>query len=312
MRFTVHQDSHIGGRSTNQDRAGYCFTRDALLMLLADGMGGHALGGLAASLAVQTMGALFQERAQPGIHAPHRFLDDAVFAAHHALHRYRAANRLPDAPRTTIVVCLIQYGHAYWAHCGDSRLYWVRNGRVLARTRDHSHVESLIIQGRLPASARLTHPDRNKLFCCLGAPSLPRVDKAPVTALKSGDQFLLCSDGLWNSVAEHELAYRLTAQAFPDAIPALVQAATVNAGKSSDNVTALGLIWLGDEAALPPPPLSSTVLPVDSLATTMTAARHAELDDVSVGIAADACGGDAEMDRAVAPMHAKSKPGQAP
>lgn len=310
MRFNVHQDSHIGGRTSNQDRAGYCFTRDALLMLLADGMGGHARGELAASLAVQTMGALFQERAQPAIPDPVRFIDDLIFAAHHELHRCRAVNRLPDTPRTTIVICLIQYGHAYWAHCGDSRLYWLRNGRVMARTLDHSHVEFLIMQGRLPASARLTHPDRNKLFNCLGAPTLPRVDKAPTAALKPGDQILLCSDGLWSSLAEHELAYRLTAQPLTQAIPALVQSATVNAGKSSDNVTALGLTWLGEEAALPDAPLSSAHLPADSLVTTILAARHADLEDPGAAPAGDS-GGTRDIERAFADMHAKSKPEQA-
>ena len=147
----------------------------------------------------------------------------------------------------------------------------------MARTLDHSHVEFLIMQGRLPASARLTHPDRNKLFNCLGAPTLPRVDKAPTAALKPGDQILLCSDGLWSSLAEHELAYRLTAQPLTQAIPALVQSATVNAGKSSDNVTALGLTWLGEEAAPPDAPLYTTHLPADSVVTTILAARHADL-----------------------------------
>ena len=250
MRFSVYQDSQIGSRSTNQDRLGYCFTRDALLLLLADGMGGHAEGDVAASLALQAMAALFQERAKPDVTDPSRLLDDLVFAAHHALHRYRAANRLNETPRTTVVIGLVQQDRAYWAHCGDSRLYWMRNGQILARTSDHSHVERLIQQGRLSPAARLTHPDRNKLFNCLGAPTLPRAEHGVPVLLKPGDQLLLCSDGLWTSIPDHELAYRLCARQLDKAIPELVRDATLAAGKNSDNVSALAMTWLGKPSAV--------------------------------------------------------------
>jgi protein phosphatase len=278
MRFSIYQDSQTGARASNQDRMGYCYTSESLLLLLADGMGGHSQGEVAASLALQAMGALFQESAQPAIADPSRLLDDLIFAAHHELHRYRAVNRLPDAPRTTIVACLIQHGRAWWAHCGDSRLYWLRNGQILARTRDHSHVERLIAQGRLSPAARMTHPDRNKLYNCLGAPTLPRVDKAPPVTLKSGDQLLLCSDGLWGSLPEHRLAYQLCAGELAQAVPALVSAAVGAGGKTSDNVTALALTWQGEELDDEPKSLRTTSLPMGSLVTSIQAARHADLD----------------------------------
>ena len=137
-------------REGNEDSAIY----GANLIAVADGMGGHQLGEIGATLALQAMSALFQEQAQPTINNPQHALDDMVFAAHHALQRYRAEQRLAESPRTTIVVALIQDHHAYWAHCGDSRLYWLRNGQILARTRDHSHVERLIKEGRLNPAVR--------------------------------------------------------------------------------------------------------------------------------------------------------------
>lgn len=298
MRFSVFQDSQIGARATNQDRIGYCYTSESLLLLLADGMGGHLQGEVAATLALQTMGALFQERAQPAIVDPHQFFDDLIFASHHELHRYRAVNRLPDAPRTTIVACLIQHGHAWWAHCGDSRLYWLRNGQILARTRDHSHVERLIEQGRLSPAARMTHPDRNKLFNCLGAPTLPRVDKAAPVALKSGDQLLLCSDGLWGSVPEHKLAYQLCAGELMHAVPALVSAAVVAGGKTGDNVTALAITWQGEDMPFENKTLHTTSLPMGSVVTSIQAARHADLDGAEPEQAIDT----SEIDRAIAEM----------
>lgn len=250
MKFSISLDSQIGARPSNQDRVGYCYTSEALLLLLADGMGGHLEGEVAATLALQAISALFQEQAQPIINNPQHALDDMVFAAHHALQRYRAEQRLSETPRTTIVVALIQDNHAYWAHCGDSRLYWMRNGQILARTRDHSLVERLIKEGRLNPAARLTHPDRNKLFNCLGAPTLPRIEQAAPVLLKAGDQLLLCSDGLWGSVAEHDMAYRLCTQDLEQAVPELVRTATAVGGKNSDNVTALAMTWLGNQAYL--------------------------------------------------------------
>jgi protein phosphatase len=131
MRFSVYQESHIGGRKVNQDRMGYSFTRDAILLLLADGMGGHILGEMAAAIAMQTIGSLFQQQAHPLVGRPERFLEDSFLAAHQEIHRYHTLNNLPETPRTTIVACLIQNGYAYWAHCGDSRLYWMRQGQIL-------------------------------------------------------------------------------------------------------------------------------------------------------------------------------------
>src|SRR5690606_20454106 len=146
------------------------------LLLLADGMGGHIQGEVAATLALQTIAALFQQQAKPYIKHPEQFLQEGFFAAHREIHRYRAVNRLEDTPRTTLVVCLIQHGTAIWAHAGDSRLYWMRDGKVQARTRDHSRLEVLIAQGKVSPLERDTHPDRNKLFNCVGAPHMPIVE----------------------------------------------------------------------------------------------------------------------------------------
>lgn len=269
MRFAVYQDSQIGGRSSNQDRMGYCFTRDALLLLLADGMGGHQHGELAASLSLQTMGALFRARATPGVDDPSALLDELVFAAHQALLSYRAAHRLPDTPRTTIVACLVQHGRAWWAHCGDSRLYWLRRGRILARTVDHSHLERLVALGRVSPLERLNHPDRNRLYNCVGAPSLPQVDKAAPVRLEAGDQLLLCSDGLWSAVREHEMAFRLSASPLDQAIPALVRQAAVAGGKNGDNVTALAMTWLDDQPDALDGALLTDALARDSIITSI-------------------------------------------
>ena len=249
MQFSVYQESHIGGRKVNQDRMGYSFTRDALLLVLADGMGGHLRGELAATIALQTISSLFQQQAQPYVKKPERFLEAAFLAAHQDIHRYRAVHNLPETPRTTIVACLIQHNTATWAHCGDSRLYWLRNGQVLARTRDHSHVENLIAKGMVLPAERSTHPDRNKLYNCLGASAPPKVEISTRAGVLPGDHMLLCSDGLWAVLSDDEMAQTLATQTVVRAVPELLKKALTVAGPSSDNVTALAIMWQGSSVA---------------------------------------------------------------
>lgn len=279
MRFSVYQESHIGGRKNNQDRMGYSFTRDALLLLVADGMGGHIMGEMAAQIAMQTIASLFQENATPYVKKPERFLEDSFFAAHREIHRYRAINNLPETPRTTIVACLIQHNNAMWAHCGDSRLYWMRGGQILARTRDHSRIETLIAQGKVDASERDTHPDRNKLFNCLGAPNMPIVEISRRASLQAGDIMLLCSDGLWSVLPDHELAQRLHSNTIVRAVPELLTTATGIAGKTGDNVTALAMMWESSENLQGNSTITTHTLPVGSVTTTIQAPRHLDLEN---------------------------------
>ncbi len=304
MQFSVYQESHIGGRKVNQDRMGYSFTRDALLLVLADGMGGHLRGEVAATLALQTISTMFQQQAQPYVKKPQRFLEEALLAAHLDIHQYAQANQMPQAPRTTIVACLIQHNTATWAHCGDSRLYWMRGGEVLGRTRDHSHVENLIAKGLALPSERATHPDRNKLWNCLGADSAPRVEVSGSAGLLPGDLLLLCSDGLWSMLPDDEMVRRMHAHTVVRAVPDLLQAALRNAGDASDNVTALAIMWQGSSVVDSMGPvtmaelstvISTETLPVELHSTTIrdTPAQQAAAADV------DAFDDD-EIERAIA------------
>lgn len=278
MQFSVYQESQIGGRKVNQDRMGYSFTRDALLLVLADGMGGHLRGEVASSITLQTMSTLFQQQATPYVRKPERFLQEALLAAHEEIHVYSAANDLPETPRTTVVACLIQHNTAIWAHCGDSRLYWLRRGQILARTRDHSHVEHLIAKGLADPSERTTHPDRNKLYNCLGAASLPRVDVSRTVSLQSGDVVMLCSDGLWSMLPDEEITQRLSTQTVVSAVPDMIAMATEIAGPTSDNTTALAIMWQGssDGPGSDDALISTMMLPENVISTTILAMPEPE------------------------------------
>ena len=243
MRFTTYQVSRRGGREKNEDRMGYCYTREAGLFALADGMGGHPEGEVAAQMALQALAALFQREAKPALADPAAFLQDSILVAQAQLLRYAADKGMADTPRTTIVVCVLQGRKAYWAHCGDSRLYMVRAGKLIARTRDHSYIELQAALGRLPQSAEGFN--RNVLFTCLGSPGKPMVDIHGPMLLETGDRLLLCSDGLWGTVTDDIITEQLAARPISDAVPELVEQALRNGGPRCDNVTVLALEWDG-------------------------------------------------------------------
>ena len=241
MRFSVYQISRKGGREKNEDRMGYCYTRDSGLFALADGMGGHPEGEVASQLALQTMAALFQRDAKSTLKDPLRFLHDAIIAGHHQLLRYATEKALMDTPRTTIVACVLQGNAAYWAHCGDSRLYLVRDGKLIARTRDHSYTElQETLSHVVPMGEKF---NRNVLFTCLGSPGKPVVDTVGPLILQQHDRLLLCSDGLWGTVSDDIITKQLTSRSISDSVPELVEQALRKGGAKSDNVTLLAVEW---------------------------------------------------------------------
>ncbi|MCX7256672.1 MAG: protein phosphatase 2C domain-containing protein [Polaromonas sp.] len=237
MKFSVFQLSRIGGRGKNEDRMGYCYTRESGLFVLADGMGGHPEGEVASQLALETVSALYQRQARPIIQDPAEFLARALMAAHQQIVRYATAKGMLDTPRTTLVAAILQGTEATWVHCGDSRLYVVRDGQLLMRTRDHSYLEQ-----QNAGVIKFDHVNRNILFTCLGSPIKPVFDKASVP-LMLGDKLLLCSDGLWGTLSDEEIVQRLAGKSVSQAVPELVESALRAGGERCDNVTVLAMEW---------------------------------------------------------------------
>ncbi|HNG79321.1 MAG TPA: serine/threonine-protein phosphatase, partial [Burkholderiaceae bacterium] len=230
-----------GGREKNEDRMGYCYTRDSGLFALADGMGGHPEGEVASQMSLQVMATMFQRDAKPVLKDVRRYLNEAILAGHHALIRYATERALLDTPRTTLVATVLQGREAYWAHCGDSRLYFVRGNKLLARTRDHSYSElQESLAGVVPIGERV---NRNVLFTCLGSPGKPVVDIVGPLMLQPGDKILLCSDGLWGSVEDEDITRQMAALPITESVPELVEQALRTAGEKSDNVTVIAVEW---------------------------------------------------------------------
>ena len=241
MKFSVFQLSRIGGREDNEDRMGYCCTPAAGIFFLMDGMGGHPQGEVAAELALKVIAEMFQEKAQPDIPDVALFLASAVMAAHRTILRYATERNMPDSPRTTIVAAVIQAGAVTWIHCGDSRLYVVRQGELLLRTRDHTFAEQR--EAAAPGLTKSKRLNRNLLFTCLGSPEKPMFEISGPLALRQGDRLMLCSDGLWASLSDADITSCLSQKPVSQAVPDLVESALRKAGDSSDNVTAIALEW---------------------------------------------------------------------
>ena len=247
MKCSIAQETRIGARRMNQDRFGHWRTGRSLLMVVADGLGGHVHGEIAAQLATDYFGVSFQRDARPTLADPAQFLMRTMSGAHAGILREAVRLGLPDAPRTVIVACVVQDGHAYWTHVGDCRLYLVRSGRILQRTRDHTVVQQLFDEGRIREEAMTTHPDRNRLLQCLGGYTAPRPDPVERARLSRDDVLMLCSDGLWGALTQRQMLHAVLTRGLEEAMSDLATLAEHRAGPQCDNVTVLAMRWGEDE-----------------------------------------------------------------
>jgi serine/threonine protein phosphatase PrpC len=249
MRFTIFQDSQIGDRKTNEDRVGYSYSRDVLLMAIADGMGGHEQGEVAAEIAVSEITRRFQQEARNKLRKPFDFLLSAIQSAHRAIVSHAVEHNLLECPRTTCVACIVQNGCAYWAHAGDSRLYVLRRGDLVGHTSDHSKVQQMIDAGILTIEAASRHPDRNKIFSCLGGVVPPQIDVGREFRLQAGDTVILSTDGFWAQIPPSILGTMLKKQTITALMPGLVGEAQRRAQGESDNVSVVAMTWENQEDA---------------------------------------------------------------
>lgn len=248
MNFSIHQASHIGNRKFNQDRVAYSYSNDALLLVLADGMGGHLHGELAASLIIETFTKAFANEANPRILDPKNFLSETMHAAHERIMRFPYDQEKGGFPGSTCVVALIQDSKMYWGHAGDSRLYFLRDNQVMARSQDHSLVYHWVELGMISAEEARTHPQRNQITNCLGgAEDMFYIEPGKPIQIQEGDVILLGSDGLWGPFLDSELVEFFASSPVAETLENLVQQALHREAGHSDNVTGIAIRWGQDE-----------------------------------------------------------------
>ena len=248
MRIITAFTNRLGNRSNNQDRCLVLERSNRVLLVVADGMGGHARGELAAQITIDSLSRSFLSH-RGRISEPHDFLEHALNHAHLEVVDAGRSQTPPVDPRTTCVVCLVQGEQAWWAHVGDSRLYLLRGGEILTRTRDHTPVEELLQSGAIAEEDIRKHPLRNSVSRCLGGkPMLPKIsfDEAH---LKPDDILLLCSDGLWSALPESRLAGFSAYGNFEASINRITDEAEADSYPHSDNISLVGMRWLSADMA---------------------------------------------------------------
>jgi len=247
MQIEYAKVSALGDRSDNQDRAAVVVAEHAALMLVFDGMGGHSDGARAAGTGLKVVQDMFMESTLP-LFDPQGFLYMALSRAHDEVVRLGIHVAVDFRPRATCAICLVQEGGAFWAHIGDSRIYQLRDGTVMSRSRDHSHVEVLIQEGAISEEEAANHPMRNFVECCIGGDApVPDMSITGKKVLQAGDVLLACTDGLWSGLTDAEIAEITHSheENLTEVLKGLsMQALRANA-PYSDNTTGTALRWLG-------------------------------------------------------------------
>lgn len=249
MRVDYADISLLGGREENQDRVSAAVAEHAALLVVVDGMGGHANGARAAEVTQQVILEAFWHTPQP-LFDPMGFLHLTLGRAHEEVVKLGANLSIEHRPRATCAVCVVQQGATWWAHVGDSRLYHIRDGALVSRTRDHSHVELLLREGLITAEQAQVHPMRNFVECCLGGdPILPDMTLAKRRPLEPNDVLLVCTDGMWGGVRDAEMASELGAPGVPlrQKLFELAERAVARTGAASDNTSAAALRWVSEK-----------------------------------------------------------------
>ena len=203
-----------------------------VLVVVADGMGGHSAGDIASRLAVETINRAYYDG--PG--EPGDALAAALGAANQAIFARAAKDPALTGMGTTCVALACCRDVAYASHVGDSRLYLVRSGGIYQMTTDDSVVAEMVQQGLITREEARRHQDRNVLLKALGT-------RADITAsrwdepfpLRAGDTFVLCSDGLTDLVSDAEILTAAAGTHVNDASRALVDLAKDRGG--FDNIT---------------------------------------------------------------------------
>jgi len=243
LRASTASQSHVGQvRAANQDVCGeFSDNRGRHLLVVADGMGGHAGGETASRIALETIGEIFQQ----GFDDASEMLTRALEGANAKIHSVGITD--PDLHNmgTTAVALLFGDGDSVSvAHVGDSRAYRMRSGRLEQITEDHSWVGEEVRQHRLAAEDAESHPMKNVLLRSLGV--APDVDVTVRRySLQAGDRFMLCSDGLWGEVDNDAIGEILARTDAQTAVRELIDLANRNGG--SDNVTVSVAIFDDDE-----------------------------------------------------------------
>ena len=231
MIYSVAQCSHQGGRDYNEDRTAV-FERDGIVLLvLGDGLGGHAGGEIASQALVDAMGDSFKKATDKQLSDAPTFLTLAINYAHHTVHRRAVSKGLSvDSPKTTCVACLIKDGVAVWGHSGDSRLYLINRRTINHVTTDHVSIKP----GR---------EHNSPINRCVGGLESPKPEISEPYHMEHGDVFFIASDGAWANFAPQDLIDYVDPEHPTLGLDNLLQKLEGRNKAPSDNLSVVVLFW---------------------------------------------------------------------
>ena len=240
MPWQFNMASDIGGRSEQQDRIDTLSSEsgDTHLVIVADGMGGHRDGALAAQAVIETAKQHFDASTMSD---PRAFLEYLCLESHKSISNLGGDEQ--RSPGSTCVLLYLNGPEAYWAHVGDSRMYHFRSGELLNKTQDHSVAQLMVAEGRLSEADVHTSALQNQLYMRLGGTNTPEPEFG-ASEVSDSEFFMLCSDGFWTYVSPDEVIECLRKHPLEqDAARSLVEMARERGGSDGDNISLALTRW---------------------------------------------------------------------
>jgi serine/threonine protein phosphatase PrpC len=240
MKIEIGSCTHSGGREYNEDNVRYSQNGDTCAVVIADGLGGHGGGQIASEITAETLVKLFMKT--PTLQT--QYIRDLF---NYTNSQVLAVQTPGKAMKSTGVVLYIHDGSAMWAHAGDSRLYCFEKGRLTLQTLDHSVSQTAVFAGEITQDEIRFHEDRNRVLRAFGGDEQIKAEVSEPLDLKTGQVFLLCTDGFWEYVLESEMQSLLAECAKPcEWLSAMTEILVKRAPQDNDNFSAAAVFVTAD------------------------------------------------------------------
>lgn len=237
MNITYYEETHIGSRKENQDYYAHRIEEQWCCFIIADGLGGHSHGELAAKEFCDAIITEVSTFAENILHDSVNGLEALVLSAH-KLMQQRILEQYPVLDcHTTFALLWLDTTQLLTAHVGDSRIYRLRPNEVLWRTPDHTMVQQLFEKGKITEDDFVMHPYQNRLLRTINLYQMPEPDIYQQPALSPEETILLCTDGFWNALKSKEFIPFSTAIDVEKSIQETIKKILSQHPSDADNIT---------------------------------------------------------------------------
>lgn len=231
----INEITHIGARESNQDYFTHVVDSDWACFMVADGLGGHEKGDIAAQYFCEALATLAPEYAEDILQSPVAGIEALLHEAHEDfIERLQNEHGEIDA-QTTIALVWVDDQHVITMHIGDSRVYRINSTKVTWRTPDHTVVQKYFEEGKIKEEEMQEHPLQNRLLKSINRFEVPEPDIFVHPPLQANEALLLCTDGFWTQITEEEMVKLIHANSLKTKLPPLVK--EMAGVPEADNIT---------------------------------------------------------------------------